>query len=59
MLKLWNYLQGRKTYLVALATLVYAWVGYYLHFVSLADAVNYTLAALGTIGFRSALNKLQ
>lgn len=56
-IKLWNLLQGKKTYLVALATVAYAGLGLLLHFMTMSQAMPYLLAAAGTIGFRSAMNK--
>jgi hypothetical protein len=56
-MKLWNLLQGKKTYLAALATLLYAGLGIYLHFMTYTMAMPYVLSALGAIGFRSAMKK--
>lgn len=56
-MKLWNLLQGKKTYLVALATLAYVGLGLLLHFMTMQQAMPYVLSAGVTIGFRSAMNK--
>jgi len=59
LLQLWNFLQNRKTYIVAVLTLIYATLGLWLHFMTMEQAMPYFLAGLGVIGFRSALKKLQ
>lgn len=55
--KLWNLLDGKKTYLVALATLAYAGLGLLLHFMTMTEAMSYVLSACGAIGFRHAMSK--
>ena len=56
-MKTWSLLQGKKTYLVALATLLYAGLGLGLHFMTMQDAMPYVLSAAAAIGFRSAMKK--
>lgn len=55
--ELWTYLQGKKTYIVCMITIVYAVSGWYTKFLPAQEAMNDILIALGGIGFRSALNK--
>lgn len=55
--KLWSFLQGKKTYLTALGMIVYALLGLYLGYLTQQQAAMYIFAALGMIGFRSAMNK--
>lgn len=51
-------LDGKKTYLVAGATLLYAVLGYFvLNTLDQSQFINYLLAAGAVFGFRSALNK--
>ena len=55
---LYSKFDGKKTYLVALLTVVYALIGHYvLKTVDFTQFVNYLLAAGAVFGFRSALNK--
>ncbi len=50
-----NALQGKKTYIVAALTVVWAWTGVALGVHDVSTAMNLTLAAPGAFGFRSAL----
>jgi hypothetical protein len=50
-----NVLDGKKTYIVAAATIVWAWTGVALGLHDVPTAINLTLAAAAAFGFRSAL----
>jgi len=50
-----NILDGKKTYLVAAATIVWAWAGVVLGQHDVSTAINLTLAAATAFGFRSAM----
>jgi hypothetical protein len=58
LLKLWLLLQGKKVYITAFATILYAALGLALHHLSWNEAMPYIFAGLGAIGFRSALKKI-
>ena len=50
-----NWLDGKKTYVVVIATLAYAAAQFYAGGIDLNSAVQMVLAALGAAGFRSAM----
>jgi hypothetical protein len=59
MLKVINLLNGKKVYIVAIATIVYAVLGLALKQIDFAAFIGYLVVAGNAIGFRSALNKVQ
>jgi hypothetical protein len=50
-----NILDGKKTYIVAGLTIIWAWGGVALGLHDVSTAMNLTLAAAAAFGFRSAL----
>jgi hypothetical protein len=48
-------LKGKKTYLVAAASIAYAWLGVYFGSVDINTAIQLTLAALGGSAIRNAI----
>ena len=54
---MFDWLDGKKTYIVALSTIIYAGVGLWSGTLDANTAVMMILAALGGAGFRSAMNK--
>ena len=54
--KIWLRLKGKKTYLVALASLIYAITGMATGHVATSDGINIILFALGGSGLRDAIN---
>lgn len=59
MLKLINFLNGKKVYIVAIVTIIWAVVGLALKQIDFAAFIGYLVVAGNAIGFRSALNKVQ
>lgn len=53
---LWNYLSGKKTYIICLATLVYAVLGGLLNLLPWDQAVAMIFAALSVAGLRNGLS---
>lgn len=53
-----QFLQGKKTYIVAAATIIYAVVYYGWQLGQWSDAANIALAGLGGMTLRAALAKL-
>ena len=51
-----NFLQGKKTYIVVGATLVYAVLGVVLHFMDMHTAIGVVLGALGLAGLRNGVS---
>lgn len=56
MQKLISFMDGKKVYFVCVLTIVYALIGGSLKFISWPTAFQDILAALGAVGFRSAMN---
>ncbi|OGC68322.1 hypothetical protein A2415_04535 [candidate division WWE3 bacterium RIFOXYC1_FULL_39_7] len=57
--ELWSGLSGKKTFLVSLATFIYAVGGYFGGYLDANGAVQLVLASLGLAGLRDSLrNKL-
>lgn len=54
-----NWLNGKKMYITAALILIYAGIGYFLKFLDAQSAINYVWSALGLIGLKSALTKLE
>lgn len=52
-------LDGKKTYIVAGLTILYAIVGLLIGQLQVSQAIELILAGLGGIGIRSAISKLQ
>lgn len=52
-----NFIDGKKTYLVALGFAVFAVLGFALHQFDVTQMINYLLEAGALVGIRSALNK--
>lgn len=51
-------IDGKKTYLSSGGIILFAFLGLYFKFLTPQEAMDHFFAALGMIGFRSALNKL-
>jgi hypothetical protein len=56
-MKIIQLLSGKKTYIMAGLTVVWALVGLFLGKIDPNTFINYLLAAGTVVGFRSALNK--
>jgi len=54
--KIKAFFDGKKVYFVCVLTIVYALIGGSLKFISWPTAFQDILAALGAVGFRSAMN---
>lgn len=54
---MWNFINGKKTYLIAGVTIVYAWASVYLGLSDTATAIDLTLGALGMGTLRHGLSK--
>lgn len=52
-------LDGNKTYITAILIVVYAALGLFLGYHSVDDAIKMILGALGLIGVRSAIKKVE
>lgn len=50
-----NYLKGKKTYIIAGVTIIWAIVGASMGYMEPQEAFNLVLAALGAAGLRNAL----
>ena len=48
-------LKGKKTYIIAAATIIYAVTGYFLGYVDTAMAMQLIFSGLGIAGLRNAL----
>lgn len=59
MKKLWESLQGKKTYLTAGAMIVYAGLGLVLNYLDATKAAEIFFAALALVGVKSAITKLE
>ncbi len=55
---IWDYLQGKKTYLTAGGMIIYAVVGYSLKQLTSQQEMSFIWQALALVGLRSALFKL-
>jgi len=53
-----QFLEGKKTYIVIIAALIYAGSGWYTHYLSPKEATDIIFTALGAGGFRSAIATL-
>ena len=56
-MKLLERVDGNKTYVIALLTVLYAVVGVFIGQLTWEHAIELALAGLAAAGFRSALNK--
>jgi len=56
LLNLWSWLKGKKTYIVASVTIVYALSGAYLKYFPYDHAAELIFGALGLGALRNALN---
>lgn len=54
-MKIIKFLKGKKTYLVAIATIIFAITGYYTKSLSADNAITIILGALGLSGLRDAI----
>lgn len=50
-----NFLKGRKTVIIAILTLIYAWLGYGLGYVTIDSAIELTSIALVALGLRAGI----
>jgi len=56
MIAFWNFLKGRKTYIVGLVTILYALSGWWTGHLSSKDATDTILAALGGMSLRHGIS---
>lgn len=54
-MKIWNWLDGKKTYFIAAASILYAVLGVATHNLQLQDAIQVVLAALGGAAIRHSI----
>lgn len=59
LLKVWNTINGYKTYITGTVAIVALWAQVWSHTLDVSSAINGTLAALTAMGIRHGVSKSQ